>query len=134
MAVVSYVANDQAVDKIRSLFEGIEQKGRQVPNVLRAMAHSPGLLQGFLAINAALGRTELDGKLRELAYIKTSELNGCDYCLHHHLDAGQKAGLIGSAASGNGRICEQRRVRRASARCDAVCRGSDPAHQRRRPS
>ena len=30
---------------------------------------------------------------RELAYIKTSELNGCDYCLHHHRTIGKKAGL-----------------------------------------
>jgi AhpD family alkylhydroperoxidase len=35
----------------------------------------------------------LNGKLRELAYIKTSELNGCDYCLHHHRTLGKKAGL-----------------------------------------
>src|SRR5262249_49036130 len=32
-------------------------------------------------------------KLRELAYIKTSELNGCDYCRHHHQVLGKKAGL-----------------------------------------
>jgi len=40
-----------------------------------------------------LPRTELNGRLRELAYIKTSELNGCDYCLHHHRALGKKAGL-----------------------------------------
>ena len=40
-----------------------------------------------------LPKTKLDGKLRELAYIKTSELNGCDYCLHHHRGLGKKAGL-----------------------------------------
>ena len=57
MAVVSYVANDQAAEKIRPIFEGIEKKGNAVPNVLRAMAHSPALLEGFLALNAALPRT-----------------------------------------------------------------------------
>lgn len=35
----------------------------------------------------------MNGKLRELAYIKTSELNECDYCLHHHRALGKKAGL-----------------------------------------
>jgi AhpD family alkylhydroperoxidase len=40
-----------------------------------------------------LSKTQLNGKLRELAYIKTSELNGCDYCLHHHRALGTKAGL-----------------------------------------
>jgi uncharacterized peroxidase-related enzyme len=93
MAVVSYLANDQAAEKIRPIFEGIEKKGNTVPNVLRAMAHSPALLEGFLALNSALPKTELDGKLRELAYIKTSELNGCAYCLHHHRTTGKKVGL-----------------------------------------
>ena len=93
MAVVSYLSNDQAAEKIRPIFEGIEKKGNAVPNVLRVMAHSPALLEGFLALNSALPKTELDGKLRELAYIKTSELNGCAYCLHHHKTTGKKVGL-----------------------------------------
>ncbi len=51
------------------------------------------MLQAFLSLNSTLPKTRLDGKLRELAYIKTSELNGCDYCLHHHHAIGKKAGL-----------------------------------------
>ena len=35
------------------------------------MAHSPELFQGFLSLNSALSKTALEGKLRELAYIKT---------------------------------------------------------------
>lgn len=93
MAVVTYVANDQAAEKVRPIFEGIERKGGDVPNVLRALAHSPEMLEGFLALNAALPRTKLDGKLRELAYITASELNGCDYCRHHHRTTGKKVGL-----------------------------------------
>jgi uncharacterized peroxidase-related enzyme len=93
MALVSYVSNADAEEKIRPIFENIEKKGGAVPNVLRAMAHSPHLFEGFLALNGALNKTKLDGKLRELAYIKTSELNGCDYCLHHHRGYGRKAGL-----------------------------------------
>jgi len=93
MAVVSYIENDQAADKIRPIFEGIERKGASVPNVLRAMAHNPEMLEAFLALNGTLPKTKLDGKLRELAYIKTSELNGCAYCLHHHRINGKKVGL-----------------------------------------
>src|SRR5581483_8570397 len=56
-------------------------------------AHSPDLLEAFMGLNRALSRTKLDGKLRELAYIKTSELNHCAYCLHYHRASGLKAGL-----------------------------------------
>jgi alkylhydroperoxidase family enzyme len=79
MALVSYVSNQDAPEKIKPVFEGMEKKIGVVPNVFRAMAHSPEMLEAFLALNGTLPKTKLDGKLRELAYIKTSELNGCDY-------------------------------------------------------
>lgn len=93
MALVSYVSDQEAAEKIKPVFEGMEKKLGVVPNVFRAMAHNPEMLEAFLALNATLPKTKLDGKLRELVYIKTSELNGCDYCLHHHRALGKKAGL-----------------------------------------
>jgi uncharacterized peroxidase-related enzyme len=93
MALVSYVSNQQAAEKVKPVFEGMEKKIGAVPNVFRVMAHNPEMLEAFLALNATLPKTQLEGKLRELAYIKTSELNGCDYCLHHHRTIGKKAGL-----------------------------------------
>ena len=93
MALVSYVSNQNLAEKIKPVFEGMEKKLGTVPNVFRVMAHNPEMLEAFLALNATLPRTELKGRLRELAYIKTSELNGCDYCLHHHRTLGKKAGL-----------------------------------------
>ncbi len=93
MALVSYVTNQDAAEKIKPVFEGMEKKIGVVPNVFRAMAHNPEMLEAFLALNSTLPKTQLNGRLRELAYIKTSELNGCDYCLHHHRGMGKKAGL-----------------------------------------
>jgi uncharacterized peroxidase-related enzyme len=93
MALVSYITNQEAAEKVKPVFEGMEKKIGAVPNVFRVMAHNPEMLEAFLGLNATLPKTELDGKLRELAYIKTSELNGCDYCLHHHRAMGKKAGL-----------------------------------------
>ncbi len=93
MALVSYVPTSAAAEKIRPHFEKVEGRGHEVPNFLRVLAHSPELLEGFIALNGALGRTKLDPKLRELAYIRTSEVNSCGYCLQHHKKAGRKAGL-----------------------------------------
>jgi len=93
MAIVSYVPTSEAAEKIRPHFEKVESRGHEVPNFLRVLAHSPELLEGFIALNGALGRTELDPKLRELAYIRASEANSCGYCLQHHKKAGRKAGL-----------------------------------------
>jgi uncharacterized peroxidase-related enzyme len=93
LALVSYITNQEAGDKVKTVFEGMEKKIGAVPNVFRVMAHNPEMLEAFLALNATLPKTQLDGKLRELAYIKTSELNCCEYCLHHHRGLGKKAGL-----------------------------------------
>jgi uncharacterized peroxidase-related enzyme len=93
MALVSYVPTADAAEKIRPHFEKVESRGHEVPNFLRVLAHSPELLEGFLALNGALGHIELDPKLRELAYIRASEINSCGYCLQHHKKAGRKAGL-----------------------------------------
>ncbi len=93
MAIVSYVPTAQAAEKIRPHFEKVESRGHQVPNFLRVLAHSPGLLEGFIAINGAMGHMKLDPKLRELAYLRASEINSCGYCLSHHKKAGKKAGL-----------------------------------------
>ena len=93
MANVSYVTTDDAAEKIRHLFENMEKKVGAVPNIFRAMAHNPEMLEAFLSLNGALAKTALESKLRELAYIKTSELNHCAYCLHYHRNYGRKAGL-----------------------------------------
>ncbi|WP_422930808.1 carboxymuconolactone decarboxylase family protein [Singulisphaera sp. PoT] len=93
MGLVSYVSNEQAPEAVKSIYQGMEKQLGVVPNVFRTMAHSPEMLKAFLALNATLHKTELDGKLRELAYIKTSQLNDCAYCLEHHNGFGRKAGL-----------------------------------------
>jgi uncharacterized peroxidase-related enzyme len=93
MAHVSYLSKDDAAEKVRPILEGLEKKLGAVPHVFAVMAHSPELFEAFLSLNSALSKTKLDGKLRELAYVKTSELNDCEYCKHYHQASGRKVGL-----------------------------------------
>jgi uncharacterized peroxidase-related enzyme len=93
MALVRYVSTAEAAEGIKARFQKMEEKGHEVPNFLRILAHSPELLEGFVSLNGALNRMQLDPKLRELAYIRASEINACGYCLQHHKKAGRKAGL-----------------------------------------
>jgi AhpD family alkylhydroperoxidase len=93
MAMVHYVTTQEADASIRPHFERLEGRGHEVPNFLRTLAHSPQILEGFIALNGAMGKGTLDPKLRELAYIRASEVNSCGYCLDHHKKAGLKAGL-----------------------------------------
>ncbi len=100
MAHVPYVDKVNAADEIRPVYEAIEGKGGTVPNFLKTLAHNPAMFQGFLALDGALKTVELDPKLRELAYLKASQVNGCDYCRHYHARLGRKAGLTDAQVSG----------------------------------
>jgi alkylhydroperoxidase family enzyme len=68
----------QASDAAKSLFAAIQSQFGMVPNIFRTMGHAPAVLQATLGLDAAI-QQDLDPKLRELAYLKTSQLNGCNY-------------------------------------------------------
>ncbi|HZT78901.1 MAG TPA: hypothetical protein VFA26_01660 [Gemmataceae bacterium] len=71
--------NDAAApDAAKGLFQGIQAKFGMVPNIFRTMGHAPGVLKATLDLNGAI-QHDLDPKLRELAYLKTTQLNDCHY-------------------------------------------------------
>lgn len=92
MPLLNPLSDAQATDAAKSAFRAIHGKFGAVPNIFRAMGHSPEVLQATLAFNEAI-KSDLDPKLRELAYLKASQLNKCGYCTHYHRISGQKAGL-----------------------------------------
>lgn len=69
----------------------------RVPHSVRTLAHSPFLAMLLLPFNAAVQRewpgTLLSGRIKELAVIKTSQVNECEYCLAHNTSLGQAAGI-----------------------------------------
>ncbi len=94
MAKIPYVEKENASPEIGALYDQIQGKLGLVPNVVKAMANSPVMLQGFMPfLGAALGPSAVDASLKELAIITTSKLNGCSYCTAHHVVAGKRAGL-----------------------------------------
>ena len=78
MPLVVPLADAQAPDASKSLFQQIQSQLGMVPNIFRTMGHAPEVLRATLALEQAITR-DLAPKLRELAYLKTSQLNGCHY-------------------------------------------------------
>jgi len=64
----------------------------RVSNAQKALAHRPDMLKNFLGFYASVGRS-LERKLYELIYIRVSMINGCRYCLQHHLVSSKRVGL-----------------------------------------
>ena len=53
---------------------------------------NPAHAQNTVAFYASVGRS-LDRRLYELVYIRVSMINGCRYCLQHHLSSSKRFGI-----------------------------------------
>jgi uncharacterized peroxidase-related enzyme len=90
MARIALIESEQASPEVKEIYE---QKLKGKPgNVQKALAHRPEMLKNFLGFYASVGRS-LDRKLYELIYIRVSMINGCRYCLQHHLASSKRVGL-----------------------------------------
>ncbi len=78
MPHVPPLADAQAPETAQNLFRTLQSKLGMVPNIFRTLGHAPEVLQATLGLDQAIHK-HLDPKLRELAYLKTSELNDCHY-------------------------------------------------------
>lgn len=93
MSRLPLVDPSQARGKAHELFEAIKAKMGRVPNMMKAMANSPAVLEGYLGLSGALGAGSLDPKVRERLSIEVAEANHCGYCLAAHTLLGKLAGL-----------------------------------------
>ena len=88
----------EAVDgELAEFYDAVTALLGRVPHCYRTLAHAPLLAMLFLPINAANQRewpgARLSGRIKEMVVIKTSHVNGCDYCYAHNTSLGQAAGI-----------------------------------------
>jgi len=97
-------------DRLRRTFDAIQKQLGVVPNMMRTMAHSPAVLDAYLAFGGALQRGLLPASLQEQIALTVAEVNACDYCLSAHSALGRGAGLSDDdiAASRDGRASDAR--------------------------
>ena len=80
MARIPLVNYDDASPGVRALFDQMGGDPRQQLNVTRLFANHEGFLTGFVAMVRALYTgANLNPRLRELAYLRASQLNDCHY-------------------------------------------------------
>jgi len=114
MSRISVPAYNEVPEGSRPRLDAVKSQLGTIPNLFRLIGHSPAALEGFLGLNAALGKT-LDAKARERIALAVAEVNGCDYCLSaHSYLASNLAGL------GEAEISANRRGHSHETRADAV--------------
>ncbi len=77
----------------KELLDIVKTKMGLVPNMTRAMAVSPAVLEAYLGISGALTHGVLPPKVREQLALDVGEANHCDYCLSAHSAIARHHGL-----------------------------------------
>jgi alkylhydroperoxidase family enzyme len=78
MPHVAPLTEDKASESAKGIFKTLQGKMGKVINIFRTMGHAPDVLAATLAMNQAI-QSDLPPKLRELAYLKTTRINRCEY-------------------------------------------------------
>jgi len=73
-----------APEASHALLNAVKAQMGSVPNLFRIVATSPAALEGYLGLNAALGKGALPAATRERIALAVAEVNGCGYCLSAH--------------------------------------------------
>ncbi len=97
MALLPILSDEEASPEARAMFDHSTRMFGRVANSLRVAAHSPKVAQALFGFIVAVLREEISGVLdiqtKTLVILKTSMLNGCDYCIGHNLTLGRACGL-----------------------------------------
>ncbi|MGH9679812.1 MAG: carboxymuconolactone decarboxylase family protein [Candidatus Acidiferrales bacterium] len=88
------LTKEQAAPEVHETFEKLAARGGKVPNIFAAMAHRPAVLNAFLPLyKAIVNEGSVEAKYKELAYLRASMVNGCEYCTRAHMASCKRAGV-----------------------------------------
>lgn len=87
------LGRDAVSPETSAIYDRYMQQRGNVPNMFRTVAHRPEIFQTMIAhFEAVLQTGTLPLKLKELAIVRTSQLNHCEYCLSSHTRICKKLG------------------------------------------
>lgn len=83
--------------KAQPSLQAVKKQLGVVPNLFRLVGNSPAALEGYLGLNGALAKGELEAPTRERIALAVAEINGCDYCLAAHSYLGKNLAKLSDA-------------------------------------
>jgi uncharacterized peroxidase-related enzyme len=93
-AVVTPIAKENAGPAAQPGLEKLAHNFGKVPAFFGTMARVPEAFAAFLPFYAAvIDHGTVERKFKELAYLKASLINGCEYCFRAHTASGKKNGV-----------------------------------------
>ena len=80
MPLVEFVNEDEAPPVVGRIFNALRKDGRRVVNARRVMAHNPNFLRALGPFSEAIKQENvLPNRIKELAILRVSLVNGCQY-------------------------------------------------------
>jgi uncharacterized peroxidase-related enzyme len=116
MERISPVDPQNAQGKAKQLLDAVKAKLGIVPNMTRAMAVSPPVLDAYLGFSGTLSHGVLPARVREQLALDVGEENHCDYCVSAHSAIGKGVGLTDQD------LLDSRRGTSADPKTDALLR------------
>lgn len=97
MARIEPVTPDTAAPEVAQMLGDISETLGRVPNFIATVAHSPAVVRWLVPFVATLHRegtgSVLDARTKNLVILKTSLVNGCEYCVGHNKVMGASLGV-----------------------------------------
>jgi alkylhydroperoxidase family enzyme len=78
-ARLPYLERDEVPAEVQTIYDGLAKASGRVLNIFKLMAYHARSLPRFLQWYPTLREGPLDLGLRQLAYVRASQLNGCTY-------------------------------------------------------
>lgn len=91
---VAPIGKEQAAQEVQPIFDKLTHVFGHMPSFFGVMARVPEALQHFMPLySAVIDKGSVEAKYKELAYLKTAQINGCEYCFKAHSASGKKKGV-----------------------------------------
>jgi len=91
---ISPLAKEQAAAEVQPIFDKLTHVFGHMPGFFGTMARVPKALEHFIPLyGAIIDKGTVEAKYKELAYLKTALINGCEYCHRAHSASGKRNGV-----------------------------------------
>jgi len=91
------IERENLTGDLAAFFDAVTGLLGRVPNFYRTISHAPWYAMLLLPFNASVQRqwagSRMTGRIKEMVVIKTSHVNGCQYCYAHNTALGKAAGI-----------------------------------------
>src|SRR5690348_16046421 len=88
------LSKENAAQQLHPIYDKLTHVFGHMPSFFGTMARVPDALAHFLPLySAVIDKGSVEAKYKELAYLKTAQINGCEYCFRAHSASGKKNGV-----------------------------------------